>query len=89
MERFGLDPSDSLDTILLTDGEHAWTKSEAIFNVVGSLSGPTRHLAFLRRLPSSLRDWAYDQFGKRRYTLFGRSQVCPVARGDIKARFLT
>lgn len=89
LKRFGLDPTASLDTILLTDGERAWTKSEAILTVIAGLSGPIRHLAFFRGLPQSLRDWAYDQFGQRRYALFGRSQVCPVVLDDVKARFLT
>ena len=88
LRRFGLNPVGSLDTILLTDGERAWTKSEAIFNVMAGLSGPAQHLALLRGLPRGLWDWAYDQFGRRRYALFGRSQVCPVMGDDIKARFL-
>jgi predicted DCC family thiol-disulfide oxidoreductase YuxK len=89
LERFDFDPTANLDTILVTDGVHAWTKSEAIFNVIADLSGPTRHLALLRGLPQSLRDWAYDQFGQRRYALFGRTQICPVVKDEVKARFLT
>lgn len=89
LRRFGVDPVQGLNTILLTDGMQAWTKSEAIFNVLAMLSGPVRHLVVLRGLPRALRDWAYDQFGKRRYKLFGTLRSCPVPSREIATRFLS
>ena len=39
-------------------------------------------------LQKLLRDWAYDQFARRRYAWFGRRDQCLVPTPDLRDRFL-
>jgi predicted DCC family thiol-disulfide oxidoreductase YuxK len=64
-----------------------YLRSDAMWRVCGELSGPWRRLAWLRWLPRGLRDFAYQQFARRRYRWFGRRDACRVPDGALRARF--
>jgi len=82
---------EALDTLVYVeakaDGERVHLRSEAVFRVLFELPAPWRRLAWLRCLPRSLTDWAYDLFARQRYRLFGRSDRCAVPQPGERARF--
>jgi predicted DCC family thiol-disulfide oxidoreductase YuxK len=69
-------------------GERVSVRSEATFAIARYLGGPWRLAEILRVVPRFLRDWAYDQFARYRYRLFGRHQTCPVPDPAVRERFL-
>jgi predicted DCC family thiol-disulfide oxidoreductase YuxK len=85
--RFGLDATD-LDGVVLIEGDRCHVKSAAALRVLRYLSGAWPLLALGLLVPRPLRDWAYDQFARRRYAWFGRREQCPVPTPDLRDRFL-
>lgn len=84
---FGL-PTDSFETMLLVEGEMAYTKSEALFKVLHQLPGLWQYLELLAAVPRPLRDWCYDRIARNRYKLFGRYKQCVVPTSASQKHFL-
>jgi predicted DCC family thiol-disulfide oxidoreductase YuxK len=85
--RFGL-PVDALDTVVLLDGERAFTRSSAGLRVLARLGLPWSLLAVLLVVPRPLRDAAYDWIARNRYRWFGRRETCLVPTPEVRSRFL-
>ncbi len=83
----GLDPHD-IQTLMLVDGEQALTKSDAVLAVLSRLEGGWQLLAAGQALPQPLRDWAYTEFARQRFRLFGRRETCMVPTPELQARFI-
>jgi predicted DCC family thiol-disulfide oxidoreductase YuxK len=81
-------PTDTFETMLLIEGETAYTKSDAFLRVVGQLPQPWRSLIMLKVIPKGIRDRAYDRIALNRYRLFGRYEQCMVPSEENKKRFL-
>ncbi len=83
---------EELETLVYVEsdarGERIYLRSDAIFRVLGQLGAPWRWLAGLRHLPRALTDFAYAQFVRRRYRLFGRFAACRVPEPSERGRFL-
>jgi predicted DCC family thiol-disulfide oxidoreductase YuxK len=77
-----------LDTLLLIDGESAFTKSDAILRIVSYLPGIWRLLGVFYLIPRLLRNQAYDLIASNRYRWFGKHDACMVPTKDIAHRFL-
>jgi predicted DCC family thiol-disulfide oxidoreductase YuxK len=84
----GLDPHD-IQTLMLIDGNQALTKSDAVLAVLSKLEGGWQLLASLQAMPKPGRDWAYTEFARQRFQLFGRRQICMVPMPELQARFLS
>ncbi|HEY0232182.1 MAG TPA: thiol-disulfide oxidoreductase DCC family protein [Dokdonella sp.] len=87
LSRHGLDPDDP-NSLLLVEGRHASTDSDAILRVLTGFGGVFRLLAPLRLLPHALRDPAYRWLARNRYRWFGRSETCWLPAPEHAARFL-
>ena len=102
LSRHGIHPGD-LDTVyvvlnaeLTTDGsstshptETLLSRSDAVLLIVKQLAGPWPAAAFLlQALPKFLRDAGYNALARRRYRIFGRSEVCTLPRDQDHIRFL-
>lgn len=83
----GLDPDDPASFLLMENGK-AWSDTDAIVRVVGSLGGPWRLVDALRVLPRSLRDRLYRVAARNRYRWFGRRDACLLALPGNEDRFL-
>jgi predicted DCC family thiol-disulfide oxidoreductase YuxK len=81
-------PSDSVNFIVLLDGNKAYIKSRAIFEVLKRLNGMWSLLYIFIFIPQSIRDFMYDAIAKNRYKWFGKQDHCPLPTPDLKARFL-
>jgi predicted DCC family thiol-disulfide oxidoreductase YuxK len=87
LRRHGLPMHDYESFILLEDGR-AYTKSQAIFQIVRHMRYPWPLLRIGLILPRGFSDWLYDRVARNRYALFGKKDVCMVPRKDIAPRFL-
>lgn len=82
-------PTATLNSLVLIEGEHAFTKSTAALRIARRL-GYLWPVAFLFILvPRPLRDFCYDLIGKNRYRMFGKREACMIPSTDLNARFLT
>ncbi len=84
----GLDPT-NIQTLMLIDGHRALTKSDAALAVLSRLEGGWQFLAAFQALPQPLRDWAYTEFARQRFRLFGRRETCMVPTPELQARFVS
>ncbi|KQO19641.1 thiol-disulfide oxidoreductase DCC family protein [Acidovorax sp. Leaf78] len=79
---------DSLQTLLVIDGDRSWQHTAAILRVLHALGWPWR-LAWVGWLvPAPLRDALYRWVARNRYRIWGRSEVCMVPSPETAARFL-
>lgn len=83
----GLD-ANALDSVVLIDGERAFTHSSAGLEIARHLSGPWPALRVLTLVPRPLRDAAYRAFAQRRYRWFGRGEQCRVPSPALLRRFV-
>jgi len=77
------------ETFVLIGEDDCFIMSDAILEIVKQIQGYWYLLGVLRIIPRPMRNFFYMQFGKRRYTLFGKSDYCVVPSNEIKARFIT
>lgn len=83
----GLDPID-IQTLMLVDGDRVWTKSDAVLEVLSRLDGGWQVLGAFKMMPKSLRDWAYSEFARQRFVLFGRRETCSIPTPELQERFM-
>lgn len=87
LEWFAL-PLDNFTTMLLVQGNRAFTKSDSFIQIMKQLPLPFSLLVILKLLPKRMRDWLYDRIALNRYRLFGKYEVCMLPSADHKQRFL-
>lgn len=93
LARHGANPS-ALDTVYAVvnyelPDEYLLSRSDAAIFVLKQLPGPWRPVAYiLQAVPKFLRDAAYNVTARNRYAIFGRSETCPLPRGEDRSRFL-
>lgn len=89
LERYGA-PND-LSTVVLLEGDRAYTKSDAVLRAGRALGfpfAPPAQLALLA-IPAPLRDALYTYgLAKNRYALFGQKDECTLMRPEHRDRFL-
>ncbi len=83
----GLDPVD-IQTLMLVDGDRVLTKSDAVLAVLSRLDGGWQYLGAFSAIPQPLRDWAYSEFARQRFALFGRRDSCMVPTPELRERFV-
>jgi predicted DCC family thiol-disulfide oxidoreductase YuxK len=83
----GLDPID-IQTLMLVDGDRILTKSDAVLEVLSRLDGGWQLLGAFRAMPQPVRDWAYREFARQRFALFGRRAACMIPTPELMERFI-
>jgi predicted DCC family thiol-disulfide oxidoreductase YuxK len=84
----GLDPID-IQTLMFIDGSQVLTKSDAVLAILERLDGGWQLLNGFKLLPQPLRNWAYSEFARQRFVLFGRRDQCMVPTPELQARFIS
>jgi predicted DCC family thiol-disulfide oxidoreductase YuxK len=83
----GLDPSD-IQTLMLVNGDRISIESDAVLEVLSQLDGGWQFLTAFQVLPQPLRDWAYREFARQRFRLFGRRETCMMPTPELQERFI-
>jgi predicted DCC family thiol-disulfide oxidoreductase YuxK len=93
LARHGANPS-TLDTVYAVvnyelPDEYLLSRSDAAIFVLKQLPGACRPAAFvLQAVPKFLRDAAYNVIARKRYAIFGRSEICHLPIAEDRTRFL-
>lgn len=89
MIQHGINPEGPM-SLLLLEGERAYTDSEAIIRVLRSLGGVWKMLALaIRIVPLFARDPLYRSVARHRYRIFGKREVCFIPTPEVADRFLS
>jgi|SRR5271169_2926988 len=75
-----------LDTMVCAVGKRVYTRSTAVIKILQCLPGGWWAARVLLVIPASIRDWAYDGVGRRRYQWFGRREACFLPPAERTAR---
>lgn len=79
---------ENFDTVVLIDGEHVYTRSDAPLEVVRRLGGLWPLLGVFKIIPLAVRNAVYDWIARNRYRWFGKREACMLPRPEWKDRFL-
>jgi predicted DCC family thiol-disulfide oxidoreductase YuxK len=85
--KHGLDPN-AIDTIVVVEGDHCYTRSTAILHVAKRLGLPWGLASAFLIIPRPIRDYAYSTIAKSRYRLFGKLDQCRIPTPNIRKKFL-
>jgi len=86
-DKFNFDTS-SMNTFVLIDGDHLYTKSTAALKICKQLTGPIKIFYPFISLPKFFRDFIYDLVAKNRYKFFGKRDSCRIPTAKEKLKFL-
>jgi len=64
------------------------TKSDAILSIVVDIGGVYKAAVMLYLIPKWIRDRIYDAFARRRYSWFGKNEICRIPTAKEKSRFV-
>jgi predicted DCC family thiol-disulfide oxidoreductase YuxK len=76
-----------LNSFILLENTHVYTKSSAALRVCMRLSGFWKILIVFIIIPKPIRDFIYDFIANNRYKWFGKSDHCKIPSPDEKERF--
>jgi predicted DCC family thiol-disulfide oxidoreductase YuxK len=77
-----------VDTILLIKGGVAYTKSDAVFEIIAEFNPAWKALLVFRVIPKSIRDVIYGAIAQNRYRVFGKKDQYMVPSPHMMDRFL-
>ena len=81
-------PTDSLESIVLVEGDEYYTKSAAAIRVAEHLGGAYALLSLFRAVPRPISDAVYDFVADHRYRWFGKREQCMLPPPGVESRFL-
>lgn len=81
-------PEERLESMILIVDGLIYRKSTAVLMIAARLDGVWPLMAAFLIVPRPWRDALYDWFGRRRYRLFGRKDMCWVPSSGFADRFL-
>jgi len=79
---------DTINTIVLIQGDHVFTQSSAALKIGGQLGVLWLWTQFLWVFPKFFRDRVYDWVAANRYRWFGKQENCMIPKEEWKGRFL-
>lgn len=81
-------PTDEINTVVLIDGETAYTRSDVPLRIFAKIGGVWPLLSVFWVVPRPLRNAVYNWIASNRYCWFGKKEACWLPTPDLKARFL-
>jgi predicted DCC family thiol-disulfide oxidoreductase YuxK len=87
LSRFDL-PADDLESVVVIEGDRAYTRSAAALRIAKHLGTPYSLLYPLGHVPRPVRDAVYDLVAEYRYDVFGKRDRCAVPPPDVEDRFV-
>ena len=86
--RYAEGGAEALSTLVVTQGDAFYLRSDAALRVMALLDAPFCYVAVFYALPAVLRDAGYRLVARHRYALFGASDTCRAPTERFKSRFL-
>ncbi|OYU95085.1 MAG: hypothetical protein CFE21_12320 [Bacteroidetes bacterium B1(2017)] len=86
LQTFHIDPS--IDSIIFYDGTKIYTHHEAVFKILRLLPYPIKTLLIFNLLPNILNKKLYQFIAKKRYSVFGKYESCPLPPIKNRKQFL-
>ena len=80
--------NNSLNSIVLIEGDKTYNKSTAVLKIAGKLDGIWKVLCIFLLVPKFIRDKVYDIIAKNRYRWFGKKKECVYYIDLYKNRFI-
>ena len=77
----------SIDSIILLDGDGVYSKSSAVLRILKHLKLPYSLLWVFIIVPPFVRNFVYDVVARNRYKWFGKRTTCMMPNDELKARF--
>lgn len=87
LDKHNIDTSQT-DSIILVDGDKAYTKSTAALEIARSLGGLYPLLYGFMVIPKFIRNWVYDYIAKNRYKWYGKKESCMIPTPELRSKFL-
>ncbi len=87
LRQFGKD-AESLDTLIMIEEDHCYTRSTAALRIAKRLQSPLKLSYCLIIIPSPIRDIFYRLFSRSRYRLFGKRETCRIPTAEERSRFI-
>ena len=87
LRRFNLPPND-INSFILVEGDHYYTRSAAALRTARALSGGWPLLYAFIIIPRFIRDAVYNVIARNRYRWFGKKEACWIPTPALKAKFL-
>jgi predicted DCC family thiol-disulfide oxidoreductase YuxK len=81
-------PTSDFQSIIYIKGDHYFTKSSALLNVMKELGRFWTLFYVLIAIPRPLRDFVYDLVAKSRFNIWGKRENCFIPTFELKQRFL-
>ena len=79
---------EDIDSIILMDETHYFTKSTAVLRICKNLNGVWKTLYWFILIPRPFRDGLYHIIARNRYKWFGKKANCMIPTPEIRSRFL-
>ncbi len=87
MKKYNIDSS-NIDTLIVIKDEKIFLRSDAVFEIIKSLSGYWYVFGVFKIIPLSIRDYCYTLVSKNRYNFFGKKESCMRPSDTVKNRFI-
>ncbi len=82
-------PSGFLDSVVVIEGDYAYTKSAAALRIAKALPFPWYLVNAFVLVPRIVRDPLYNWIARNRYRWFGKRDTCRVPTEDEQSRFIS
>ena len=87
LRQHGLDTS-QLGTVVLVDGDQAYTHSDVALQIAHQLGGIWSFFYIFKIIPPFIRNGIYNWIARNRYRWFGEKAQCMVPTPELRSRFL-
>ena len=87
LEKHNIDTAQT-DSIILLDGDKAYTKSTAALKIAKNLGGGYPLLYGFMVIPNFIRNWVYNYVAKNRYKWYGKKESCMIPTPELRSKFL-
>jgi predicted DCC family thiol-disulfide oxidoreductase YuxK len=77
-----------MSSIILIDNDRVYFESEAFLRIVSKLDYPARLLFVLRVFPRFVANYTYRLISRRRYGIFGKSEMCEIPKEEHRDLFI-
>jgi predicted DCC family thiol-disulfide oxidoreductase YuxK len=87
LKKFKL-PADNFNSFILIEGDHIYTRSTAVLQMLRKLGGSWKLFYGFIIVPKFIRNAVYNWIARNRYKWYGKREKCMIPTPELKERFL-